>query len=199
MRQQRGLDRLEQLQRRARDQQHVEDDARERARCARSRRRSAPRAFSSVCSESMMLETQTAKPPPRRSERSSCAAASCTPSVPGPASAASASSTVIGPPARRRSAVLADLRRAPSRARRAARERHGHDDQRDERRGGDAERDRRLPAARCPAPRRSRSRCARATPSARARRTGRSTGVRPASRARSSSPRRPACRRRARQ
>ena len=41
--QQRGLDRLEELQRRARDQQHVEDDPRQRRVAWRSRRRSARR------------------------------------------------------------------------------------------------------------------------------------------------------------
>ena len=53
-------------------------------------------AFSSVCSESMMLDTQPANPVLRRSESSSWALTSWTASVPGPASPAAASSTVIG-------------------------------------------------------------------------------------------------------
>ena len=98
-----------------------------------------------------MLETGAAKPPPRRSDRSSCAAVSCTPSVPGPASAAAASSTVIGARQPAPSLRPAPDRRsldAPRRARspRLRANAAGHDHQRDERSGGDAERDCRLPA-----------------------------------------------------
>ena len=56
--QQRGLDRLEELQRRARDQQHVEDDARQaRPRSALVAATVSTAAFSSVCSASWIPET----------------------------------------------------------------------------------------------------------------------------------------------
>ena len=143
-------------------------------------------------------------PSPRRSERSSCAAASCTPSVPGPASAASASSTVIGAAASAASVSSIASRRRRARARgrcalaAAARERQRHHHQRDERRGRDPERDRRLAAG---DPQRHGDR--EADPRDRlhqheAAEQARSTRARPASPARSSSRRRPACRRSAR-
>ena len=73
-------------------------------------------AFSSVCSESMIPETQPAKPVPRRSESSSWAPPPARPRSPGPASAASASSAVIGPASAASasaSALLAGSSRAP--------------------------------------------------------------------------------------
>ena len=147
-------------------------------------------AFSSVCSESMMPDTQRREAGAAAQRELVVRAASCTPSVPGPASAGVG--LVDGDRRRRRASPPAALR---ARVRANA---SGHDDQRDERRGGDAERHGGLPAGDARAPRRARSRCARATPSARGRRTARSVRGRPASRARSSWRRRRACRPRAR-
>ena len=84
---QRGLDRLEQLQRRACDQQHVEDDPWERRSGPLDAAIVSTAAFSSVCSASWMPETEIAKPLPRRIDRS--LTASSIPSAAGPSSAAS--------------------------------------------------------------------------------------------------------------
>ena len=88
-------------------------------------------AFSSVCSESMIARYRTTRSPTRdRSESSSARAALLhAPRSPGPASAASAP---------RSPAPRGASRGAPPR------ERRGYHDERDERRRGDAERDRRL-------------------------------------------------------
>ena len=79
---------------------------------------------------------------------------------------------------------------------RVAHDRPRHDEQRGQRRGEDAQRDRRLPAGEARPRRRPGSRSARPTRRARARRRGRTTGGRRGSRGRSSSRRRPASRRR---
>ena len=129
----RGLDRLEELQRRARDQQHVEDEAGERRR-RRTALTISTAAFRSVCSASMIASTATAKRVPWCDRQvgdglldSACA---------GPSRA------------RRRAPARRAARRRPRRRPPAPPWRSGqrprHDHQRHERRGRHAERDRRL-------------------------------------------------------
>ena len=122
---QRGLDRLEELQRCARDQQHVENDA---GQLGSGAVRRGDRQHRGV--QQRLLRQLD----PRDRDREAT-----------PAADREIAEHLLDPLRRGSLERGVGSRQRAGLARRAARERRRHDHQRDERRSGDAERDRRLP------------------------------------------------------